>query len=859
MEIDLELPSCEQDKLETGSDKDVNVVDVTDEKNVGEHVNSPTTSEHVKEADGLDANQSACSLQAQDDAKNMGLNAVDEGKRVIQEPQNGLEFESKEEAYSYYREYARSVGFGITIKASRRSKKSGKFIDIKIACSRFGSKRESGTTINPRLCITKTDCKASLHIKRKDDGKWVVHSFIKEHNHEMCPDDFIYAISGRNKKPATVACQKKGLQSALGEEDVRVMFEHFMCMQDEDPNFFYAIDFDHEKRLRSVFWIDAKCRHDYSSFCDAVFFDTYYVRNNYRIPFVPIVGVNHHFQYILLGCALMGEETIPAFVWLMRTWLKVVGGQAPRLIITDQDKYLKEAVADVFSDAYHCFCLWHVLSRIPENVGFFIKENEIFMEKFNKCIYRSWTVEQFEKKWWKLVDRFELRENEWVHSLFEDRKKWVPTYMQDSFMAGMSTRERSGSITSFFDRYISQEATVNDFIEQYKGFQKDMYDMEVNAALETQDKQPGLRSLSTFEKQMATIYTGSVFKKFKVEVLGLASCQLQKDGESEATAIFRVDDLEERQNFTVSWNDAELKVCCSCHSFEYKGFLCRHAILVLQVSGVSSIPSHYILKRWTKDAKVRCTDSDGPKRLNYRVQRFNDLCKLAVKLGEEGSLSPETYHIAFQALEAALKHCVDANNSVRTVSEANMSANHGFNDVEEVNPSSNMAKSSKKKKTYKKRKAQTEQDSVTIRLQDSCQQMEQMKSRAHNRDNCYVPQQELEGEHGSRSRGLDSYYGAQQSMPGMGQLNSIAPISDGYYGNQQATQGQLHSLPTRVGHYGTQQSMRGMVQGQLSFRPPTVQSCFDIQGNLQDMEHSAGSSHFHGNASKRPHGKHQTQ
>ncbi|PQQ08143.1 hypothetical protein Pyn_21809 [Prunus yedoensis var. nudiflora] len=150
MEIDLELPSCEQDKLETGSDKDVNVVDVTDEKNVEEHVNSPTTSEHVKEADGLDANQSACSLQAQDDVKNIGLNAVDEGKRVIQEPQNGLEFESKEEAYSYYREYARSVGFGITIKASRRSKKSGKFIDIKIACSRFGSKRESGTTVNPR-------------------------------------------------------------------------------------------------------------------------------------------------------------------------------------------------------------------------------------------------------------------------------------------------------------------------------------------------------------------------------------------------------------------------------------------------------------------------------------------------------------------------------------------------------------------------------------------------------------------------------------------------------------------------------------------------------------------------------------
>ncbi|KAM1545455.1 hypothetical protein ACFX15_045136 [Malus domestica] len=81
-------------------------------------------------------------------------------------------------------------------------------------------------------------------------------------------------------------------------------------------------------------------------------------------------------------------------------------------------------------------------------------------------------------KWSKLVDRFELRENEWVHSLYEDRKKWAPTYMQDLFLVGLSTKERSGSKTSFFDGYISQEATFKDFVEQYKAFCKDSYDMK---------------------------------------------------------------------------------------------------------------------------------------------------------------------------------------------------------------------------------------------------------------------------------------------------------------------------------------------------------------------------------------------
>jgi hypothetical protein len=147
-----------------------------------------------------------------------------------------------------------------------------------------------------------------------------------------------------------------------------------------------------------------------------------------------------------------------------------------------------------------------------------------------------------------------------------------------------------------------------------------------------------------------------------------------------------------------------LDICCLCRSFEYRGFLCRHAVLVLQISGVTNIPSHYILKRWTKDAKVRQTISQISNGLHYRVHRFNDLCKHAARLVEEGSLSEETYNIAFQALEEVLNHCVDVNNSVRSISEPNTMAIHGFLDIEEENHNNSTGKSSKKKKTYHKRK-----------------------------------------------------------------------------------------------------------------------------------------------------------
>ncbi|XP_021907299.1 protein FAR1-RELATED SEQUENCE 2, partial [Carica papaya] len=768
MEIDLEIPSHEQKLDDRSNANEIHGIDIENKD-----LNLPSRSENVKEACQLDKNKSIPVYGEQVDFSNDGTSFVNKG--LICEPQNGLEFDSKEAAYSFYREYARAVGFGITIKASRRSKKSGKFIDVKISCSRFGSKSESSTTVNPRSC-PKTGCKAGMHIKRRQDEKWIVHNFLKEHNHEICQDDFYYALKGRNKQSGIISCQKKGLQLYLDDGDVQAMLEHFMCMQDKNPGFFYAIDFDSDKQVKNVLWVDAKSRHDYSNFSDVVFFDTFYVRSNYKIPYAPFIGVNHHCQYILLGCTLIGDESASSFTWLMRTWLKAMGGQAPEVILTDQDKCLKEVIEEVFPNTRHCFCLWNIVSKIPENFGLHCNHDESFMAKFNKCINRSGTDEQFERRWWKMVGRFELKENEWMHSIYEDRKKWVPTYMRNTFLAGMSTAERSASIASFFDKCIHKDAKFKDLIEQHKTFLQDRYDMEVNADLEMRNKRPALRSFSPFEKQVSTIYTETVFKKFQVEVLGAVSCQVRKESEDGPTVVFHVDDFEEREHFLVTWNESQLELCCLCHSFEYRGFLCKHAILVLQISGVSDIPSHYILKRWTIDANVKKKNNERSGRLHFRVERFNDLCKRAIKLGEVASFSHEAYSIAFQALEEALKHCVGVNNSVRSVLEPSTLADHGCLDIGQENNSNIGTKFSKKKKIHKKRKLQSEPVGITNRPEDGCQQMEQMYSRAHTLDNSYAPQQDMQAvELGSREANLDSYYGSQQNLQRVGQLNSVSP------------------------------------------------------------------------------------
>ncbi|KAK4399543.1 protein FAR-RED ELONGATED HYPOCOTYL 3 [Sesamum angolense] len=274
------------------------------------------------------------------------------------EPHGSMEFESKEDAFNFYKEYASSVGFSAIIKASRRSRISGKFIDAKFVCTRYGSKRGTYLYENPQPAdnpasrdpvkkkrgrtnrsSSKTDCKACMHVKRKQDGRWTISSFVSEHNHDLVLDQAgrtsldichhnVYALnafqakkkktfmsmpqqSGRMQKAeghATAGSSFCGLRLGFREGDAQVMFEYFSCMQDENPYFFYAMDLDREQHLKNVFWVDAKGRIDCQIFGDVVLFDTMYKKNEFKLPFVPFIGVNNHFQFLLLGSALVAGE-----------------------------------------------------------------------------------------------------------------------------------------------------------------------------------------------------------------------------------------------------------------------------------------------------------------------------------------------------------------------------------------------------------------------------------------------------------------------------------------------------------------------------------------------------------------------
>ena len=211
--------------------------------------------------------------------------------------------------------------------------------------------------------------------------------------------------------------------------------------------------------------MDAKARLDYRHFSDVVLLDTMHVKNECKLPFVPFVGVNHHFQVFLLGLAFVSDESESTFSWLMRSWLRAMGGCAPKVMLTDCDEALKKAVAEVAPESWHCFCLWHVLSKVPEKLGRVMQRHGgEFLTRFNECVLRSRTKEQFEKRWGKMVGKFELGDESWLWDIYEDRERWVPAFMKGRVLAGLSTVQRSEAMNCLFDKYVQRKTTLKEFV-----------------------------------------------------------------------------------------------------------------------------------------------------------------------------------------------------------------------------------------------------------------------------------------------------------------------------------------------------------------------------------------------------------
>ncbi|RYR57302.1 hypothetical protein Ahy_A05g023025 [Arachis hypogaea] len=189
--------------------------------------------------------------------------------------------------------------------------------------------------------------------------------------------------------------------------------------------------------------------------------------------------------------------------------------------------------------------------------------------------------------------------------------------------AGMRSTQRSESMHSFFNKYITRNSSLIQFVKQY-------------------DNCLGSREQAERESDAADFHT--VIPCYSVYEVG----------EQVSSSIF--------DKFAVTYDSVAAEVKCQCLLFESRGILCRHALSVLSFEQVSQVSPRYILERWSKKVKRRHThiksSHDEPlmeprsKRFDQLVFRSQNICEFASESEELTAILHRAYDNVMAEMEA---------------------------------------------------------------------------------------------------------------------------------------------------------------------------------------------------------------
>ncbi|KAK7245219.1 hypothetical protein RIF29_40054 [Crotalaria pallida] len=460
-----------------------------------------------------------------------------------------MEFYSEQEAIKFYTNYARCHGF-----VSRRhniSKVKGKVVMRELVCSREGLRERKYLVrlnrIREHRPLTRCNCPAKFRVRQnKETKKWEVVGFREKHNYELTLPQFMHKIpkyrglsegdqaqvdSLRSRGVRTchilgyMLAQKGGHQylgfckkdlynhfdrrrrARVEDGDAFAALCYLQAKAANDPTLFAKFTLTENGALQHLFWADGGSRVDYQCFGDVLAFDATYKKNKYNRPLVIFSGLNHHGQTAVFGCAIVADETIETYKWVLEAFLEAMCQKHPNVVVTDGDLSMREAIKDVFPDTYHRLCWWHLYNNAREHV-----KNSQFLKDFNTAMYASFTPEKFESHWKKMTAKGEISSLEWVKTTYANKRMWAPAYLRGQFFGGIRTTSRCEGINSFINRYVSRKSSLVDFMHSFDNAVRDYRDNEVGADYESLYTEPVMKTtLNDLERHASKIFTRKMF------------------------------------------------------------------------------------------------------------------------------------------------------------------------------------------------------------------------------------------------------------------------------------------------------------------------------------------------------------
>ncbi|ONI25239.1 hypothetical protein PRUPE_2G291000 [Prunus persica] len=630
----------------------------------------------------------------------------------------GTEFESDEHAYKSYNKYARLVGFNVRKDWVNRSKVHGQVVSRKFTCSKEGYRRKDKRDVNVKKHRkeTRTGCLAHMIITRQPDGKYRVTQFEEQHNHGNVNSSIAQALPEQHnhdnvnlsiaqalpeQRECTVpeaadadsvkelgSLSKSALDSMnrgfrvresvdsfaldfenylqsertrdMKEGEVGRLLHYFQRQHFENPSFFYAIQVDTDDKVSNILWADDNMVSDYDHFGDVVCLDTVCRADKNCLPFVQFVGVNNHKQVVIFSAALLYDDTVQSYKWLFQTFVESMSGKKPKAILTDQDAAIVEAINSVLPETDHRICTWQMCQNALKHLNHIVKDTESFANDFKSCIYDEKDEDGFVYAWGNMLDNYGLQQNDWLKWMFREREKWAVVYGRNTFFVDRKGSHLVESLFHDLRNYLYSDLDVLDFVKYFERLVDEQRYKEIEANDEMNRCMPRLMGNVILLKHASDVYTPRAFEVFQRGYEKCLNIVVNQCSENGPLFEYKTNIFGKSREHTVTFNSSDDAVICSCKKFDSVGFLCSHALKVLDHMNIKVVPSKYILKRWTKNARLGSAREndvssirDNPKLVV--ASRYKNMCGRIIMLSAKASASEEAFQFAVGQLDEVME------------------------------------------------------------------------------------------------------------------------------------------------------------------------------------------------------------
>ncbi|XP_025628262.1 protein FAR1-RELATED SEQUENCE 5-like [Arachis hypogaea] len=590
----------------------------------------------------------------------------------------GKEFATEEDAYAAYKEFAKIRGFGV--RKGDVARVDGVLIRRDFFCHRQGTRHakhyDRPERVREERLESRTDCKAKLKIYYDmQHSVWRVRTIVDEHNHELAPAVFARLLPSHRKMSdgdkaqvdsfkqfgiptskimAYMAGQSGGYGmlrftkrdlynyvhgqrvARICDGDAAATISYLEGKANADMRTVARYTRTSDNRLGSLIWADGEMMMDYQLFGDVLAFDSTYRSNNYRKPLVVFSGTNHHKQTSIFGFALLEDEEVRAYRWVLMNLLDVMGQKMPCVVVTDGDKAMRSAIAEVMPTVTHRLCGWHLEKNCVQRV----KEAE-FRKVFRKAIYANFEICEFEEYWKASVESLGLHDNTWVKSTYESRHSWATAYLRGTFCAGYRTTSRCEGINAFIKGFLKSTDSILELVHSLDRVVKNYRNNEITAQFYSTYYSPVLTtSLDSIERFASKVYTRAVFREVKKQIKAVATLLFRGKDSISTTTVYTFSRMgKPNRKHKVLFDPNEEKIECECSMWNSEGIPCSHIFCAMKYEGLEEIPPGLILRRWCKDAKdcrsTQVDNKDGPEGRLLRYGALFGAMSLVAQLGAE--------------------------------------------------------------------------------------------------------------------------------------------------------------------------------------------------------------------------------